>query len=204
MARAGEAKTTARRNNPPTVMFYLGAAAALLGARSFERMEATMATKADFTPDEWKTLIESPLIAGFAISAADPSGLFGLLAEGLASAKALVEAKTNAGNALIEAVAGELMTPEGRDSARSSVKALAAGASPADLKTRALAELKKTAVALDAKAPADAHAFKTWLEHIAQLVAEASSEGGFLGFGGVKVSEAEKATLQEISSTLGA
>lgn len=163
-----------------------------------------MATKADFTPDEWKTLIESPLIAGFAISAADPSGLFGLLAEGLASAKALVEAKTKAGNALIEAVVGELMTPEGRDSARSSVKALAAGASPGDLKTRALAELKKTAAALDAKAPADAHAFKTWLEHIAQLVAEAGSEGGFLGFGGVKVSEAEKATLAEISSTLGA
>jgi hypothetical protein len=34
-------------------------------------------------------------------------------------------------------------------------------------------------------------------------VAEASTEGGFLGFGGVRVSEAEKATLAEISGALG-
>jgi len=34
-------------------------------------------------------------------------------------------------------------------------------------------------------------------------VAEASTEGGFLGFGGVRVSDAEKATLTEISSALG-
>src|SRR5262245_22132772 len=35
---------------------------------------------------------------------------------------------------------------------------------------------------------------------ISQHVAEASKEGGFLGIGGVSVSEAEKATLTEISS----
>jgi len=35
-----------------------------------------------------------------------------------------------------------------------------------------------------------------------QHVAEASKEGGFLGIGGVRVSEAEKATLTEISSAL--
>jgi hypothetical protein len=34
-------------------------------------------------------------------------------------------------------------------------------------------------------------------------VAEASKEGGFLGFGGVQVSEAEKATLAEIAAALG-
>jgi hypothetical protein len=35
-----------------------------------------MATKANFTPGEWKTLLQSPLIVGIAVSAADPSGLF--------------------------------------------------------------------------------------------------------------------------------
>jgi hypothetical protein len=34
-------------------------------------------------------------------------------------------------------------------------------------------------------------------------VAEASKEGGFLGIGGVQVSEAEKATLAEIAAALG-
>jgi hypothetical protein len=163
-----------------------------------------MATKSDFTQDEWKTLLESPLLAGFAISIAEPSGIFGLFAEGLASAKALVEARTKTGDALIDTVVQDLLTPEGRESARSSVKSLASGSSPIELKTRALAELKKAGAALDAKAPAEAQAFKAWLEHIAKMVAEAGSEGGFLGFGGVKVSEAEKATLAEISSALGA
>ena len=45
-----------------------------------------------------------------------------------------------------------------------------------------------------------AAAFKSWLRQISQHVAEASNEGGFLGIGGVPVSEAEKATLTEISS----
>ena len=38
---------------------------------------------------------------------------------------------------------------------------------------------------------------------ISQEVAEASVEGTFLGFGGMKVSDAEKATLAEIAKSLG-
>jgi hypothetical protein len=41
------------------------------------------------------------------------------------------------------------------------------------------------------------------LRHTSQAVAEAAPEGGFLGFGGVRVSDAEKATLAEISGALG-
>jgi hypothetical protein len=55
---------------------------------------------------------------------------------------------------------------------------------------------------VDAKAPGDTAAFKSWLRQISQHVAEAAKEGGFLGIGGVAVSEAEKATLAEISSAL--
>jgi hypothetical protein len=64
--------------------------------------------------------------------------------------------------------------------------------------------LKQAAAIVDAKAPSDASAFKSWLRHTAQAVAEASTEGGgFLGVGGVPVSEAEKATLAQISAKLG-
>ena len=52
------------------------------------------------------------------------------------------------------------------------------------------------------KAPGDAVAYKAWLLQISQSVAEAAEEGGFLGFGGVPVSDAEKATLAEISTAL--
>jgi hypothetical protein len=127
-----------------------------------------------------------------------------LLQEGLASAHALVEAKTNpSADELIKAVTEDLMTSEGRTNAREGVKAVATSGDFAGMKDRALAELKQTAAILDAKAPADATAFKAWLGHIAQVVAEAGTEGGFLGFGGVKVSDKEKATLAEINKFLG-
>lgn len=164
-----------------------------------------MADKSSFTADEWKSVLESPLLAGFAVSAADPSGLIGTLQEGLASAKALAAAKADANaDALIKSVVNDLMTPEGRTSAREGVTSLIKGAQLSEMKARALAELGKTAAILDAKAPAEATAFKNWLNEIAKLVAEAGTEGGFLGFGGVKVTETERATLGEISTALRA
>ena len=44
--------------------------------------------------------------------------------------------------------------------------------------------------------------FKRWIYANAEKVANAASEGGFLGFGGVKVSEKEKATLAQLSAAL--
>jgi hypothetical protein len=80
---------------------------------------------------------------------------------------------------------------------------LAGAAKPADAVQASLANLKEVSAILDAKAPQDAAGFKTWLRTIGQNVADASSEGGFLGIGGVQVSDAEKATLADISKALG-
>ncbi len=162
-----------------------------------------MADKSSFTPDEWKKILEAPILAGFAISAGDPSGFIGTLQEGLASAKTLAAAKADPGaDKLIKAVVEDLLTPEGRTAARDGVKNLVQGAQLADLKDRALAELGRTAAILNAKAPTEAAAFKSWLGHMANVVAEAGTEGGFLGFGGVKVSDKERATLAEITKAL--
>ena len=78
-----------------------------------------------------------------------------------------------------------------------------ADAKPGDVVPRALEILRQASAVLDAKAPEDAPAFKAWLNGVAAKVAEAAAEGGFLGFGGVKVSEAEKATLADIARALG-
>jgi hypothetical protein len=65
-----------------------------------------MATKADFTPDEWARLLASPMIAGMAITAADPSGVWGLLKESMAGGWALLEARqSDTANSLVKAVA---------------------------------------------------------------------------------------------------
>jgi hypothetical protein len=162
-----------------------------------------MASKASFTADEWKQLLESPMLAGMAVTAADPSGLWGLIKEGFAASGALAQVKADAGsNALIKAVAADFETSEGRSAARDGLKAKFAGGKPGDLKPKAIDGLRQVSALLEAKAPDDASAFKAWLQAIAQRVAEAAKEGGFLGFGGVQVSDAEKATLAEISGAL--
>jgi hypothetical protein len=163
----------------------------------------TMANKASFTPDEWVLLLESPMMAGMAVSAAEPSGLFGMLKESFATGKLLVQAKSDAtANELVKAVAADYETAEGRKAASEGLKAKLGGGQSADIKAKALDALRQVTALLAAKAPGDAAAYKAWLTHISQNVAEASKEGGFLGFGGVQVSDAEKATLAEIATAL--
>ena len=163
-----------------------------------------MAAKTDFTPDEWKSLLQSPLITGIAVSAADPGGIFGMLEESMASARALLQAKADpSADALVKAVAADYETSEGRTLAQDGLKAALIGSKPADIVAKALEGLRGVSALLDRKAPADSLAFKTWLAGVAKAVAEAASEGGFLGFGGVQVSDAEKATLAQIAMALG-
>lgn len=164
-----------------------------------------MAGKADFTAEEWSAILSSPLLAGLAVSLAEPSGLWGLLQESMASGRALLEAGTDPNSsALVRAIFADIETSEGRTTARDALKVELNGKSPAEVKEKAIAGLKQAASAVDAKAPSEAAAFKAWLNHIAERVAEAASEGGFLGFGVIRVSDAEKATLAEIASALNA
>ena len=83
-----------------------------------------------------------------------------------------------------------------------AVAAEKAGLAPVQLAAAFLALGKQPASRAAAKAPGDAAGFKAWLGQVGQAVADAASEGGFLGFGGVQVSEAEKATLDEIAVAL--
>lgn len=161
-----------------------------------------MTDKASFTPDEWTALISSPLLAGMAVTVAEPSGLWGMLREGMASARAMVEAKSASGSALAKSIAEELSTSQGRSAAQQALKARLSGKSAAELKQQIITSLKAVGDIADQKAKQDAPAFKAWLKHIAEAVAEASTEGGFLGFGGVSVSDAEKATLAEVAAAL--
>ena len=163
-----------------------------------------MAGKANFTPDEWTRIVASPMVAGMAITAADPSGLWGLLKEAFAGGQSLLAVKQDtSANPLAKAVADDITVPEIRTAARDRLQGQFKGAQIGDMKNRAIEELRAVATLVDTKAPDDAAGFKTWLQSVAQKAAEAGNEGGFLGFGGVAVSEAEKATLVEISSALG-
>jgi hypothetical protein len=162
-----------------------------------------MADKSSFTADEWKKLIEAPMLASIAVTAADPSGLWGMLKESIAAGSALAKVKADAAaDPLIKAIAAEYQTDEGRSVARDGLKARLGSAKPSDATSKAVAALSEVASILDAKAPENAAAVRSWLAAISQAVAVASKEGGFLGFGGVQVSDAEKATLAQVASAL--
>lgn len=163
-----------------------------------------MADKTNFTKDEWALLLRSPMNAGMAITAAEPSGLFGLLKESLAGGAALARAVTDANaNPLVKAVAADFQTSDGRATAHDGLKAEFANSKPAEIKSKAITSLREVTALLAAKAPGDAAAFKNWLRQISQKTAEAASEGGGLFSGGVQVSVVERVTLNEISSALG-
>jgi hypothetical protein len=159
--------------------------------------------KSNFTPDEWKLLLESVMAASIAITAAEPSGLWGLLKESFAGGTELAKAKMDpSADALVKAVVGDFGTAEGRSITRDGLKDKLKASKPAELKDKCIEILRQAGAVVDAKATGDAAAFKGWLRQISQHVAEAAKEGGFLGFGGVAVSDAEKATLTEISGAL--
>jgi hypothetical protein len=162
-----------------------------------------MSSKASFTPEQWNRIVGSPMIVSMAVTASDPSGLWGMLKEGMAGGWAMLEARrAPRANELIKAVADDFATAETRDATRNALQTNFKVKEIAEIRTKAIEELRAVAALLDAKASGDAGAFKSWLREIAQKAAEAANEGGFLGFGGVAVSEAEKATLSEIASAL--
>jgi hypothetical protein len=157
-----------------------------------------MVDKSSFTADEWELLQESVMMAGMAVTAADPNGLWGLLKEVFATNDELVKVRTDAGaNPLIKAVVSDFGNEHGRSATRDVVKAKLRNLKPAEIPAKCIETLRQAGEVLDTKAPADAAAFKGWLRQISQHVAEAAPE-----IGGALVSDKEKATLKEISDAL--
>lgn len=160
-----------------------------------------MTDKAAFSAEEWETLSEAPLAASMFVTMASPS-LFGAMGEVFAATRRLVEGAQNpSGSPLLMALLGEFKQ---LDTAR---------AAQPDFESRDIESVKATLRAtlsgagslLKQKAtPAEAAEIRAWLNGIATATAEAAKEGGFLGFGGVRVSEDETAALNEINSLLGA
>jgi hypothetical protein len=133
-----------------------------------------MADKSNFTPDEWKLLLESVTMAGIAVTAADPSGLWGLLKESFAEGSPLVQAKMDPRRTRLSRRSLPISKPlKGEGVARDGLKEEFAGGKPAEIKAKCIEVLRQAGAVVDARAPGDAAAFKSWLRQISQHVAEA-------------------------------
>jgi hypothetical protein len=146
--------------------------------------------KADFTEDEWKTVLEGPPSAGLIVIASDRGGS---IRETFSMAKAYTEARKEHGESelLDEIVSAK---PE-MDRTRYH--------SPEELKEGSLKHITEAVDLISSKAtPEELEEYKKFIVGLANRVAEARKEG-FLGLSGERVSDDERAAIAEVEAALG-
>jgi hypothetical protein len=159
-----------------------------------------MTTKADFTSEEWARLERAPIVAGMAISLADPGGPIEAIKETSASLKTVLEtARAEGESELVASVAKEVVEKaQRRQSPLGDFKPRGAQA-PVEI----LEELSAVNQLVTEKAaPEEAEEFREWLLTAARRTAEAAKEGGFLGFKAERVSEGEQQMLERLKAVL--
>jgi hypothetical protein len=158
-------------------------------------------TKSDFTEDEWATLLRAPMVAGMAITFADPGGPIEVVKETSAVLKFATGSSSEQRDDLVGEVAREMRgLVEQRNNPAGGFKPRGALAGK-----EILDELSRANEIVTAKAtPDEAEAFCAWIMECAQRAAEAAKEGGFMGFRAEQVSQGEKDMLAQLRSALDA
>jgi hypothetical protein len=160
-----------------------------------------MLTKNDFAAADWNTLRDTPYLVGLATLMAEPSGL-GTIKEAIAISLGIAENQTS-NIPLIR----DLTSRGEMEGAQGSLKGRFAGSqskpSKDAMRHLALDQARSSIELLSGKASAEEiDAYRKLLFGVADKVAHASREGGFLGFGGKVVSDAEQSFLDELQSTI--
>jgi alkanesulfonate monooxygenase SsuD/methylene tetrahydromethanopterin reductase-like flavin-dependent oxidoreductase (luciferase family) len=156
-----------------------------------------MTTKADFTDEEWARLGRSPLVAGMAISIADPGGPIEALKETSAALKTVLDAAQSGKHGeFVQSVAADVAAKaQQRENPLAGFKPKGSQASAEVLdELRAVNQLL-----VDKTTPEETEQFREWLKEASQQTALAAKEGGFLGFRAVRVSEGEQEMLDRLA-----
>jgi hypothetical protein len=139
-----------------------------------------MATRADFTDEEWKALQAGLTGAGMYVATSDP-GFFDNFREANALAKHLRDVHEHAESVLIRDIASGHERPFGMT------------ASPAEIEEATMSAIGQGIAALEAKAPEEVPAYREAVLEVAQSVA-AAAKG---------VSEKENAALEKLKAAVG-
>jgi hypothetical protein len=166
-----------------------------------------MTERAAYTDEEWATLVGAPVAVIAAVIGASPNGPVGIAQEIGAAVKAFEQAaEERRDNPLIAAL---LLTLKDRfeaftgkapeDAATAQVDVFALGSDA----ERAMASVRSAAELLAHRAPPELAAeVRAWLLELADAVAAAAAEGGFMGIGGEQVSDDERAVIARIEAAL--
>lgn len=159
-----------------------------------------MTAKTDFTDEEWTRVRRAPLVAGMAISLADPGGPIELAKETTASLKTATNPPSR--EQLLAEVALDIESmAQQRQNPMTDFKPTQGS----DPRQQILEELRAVSAIVSSKATAEeAAAFNNWILASAQAAADAAKEGGFMGFGAEQVSQGEKDMLEQVRTAIGA
>jgi hypothetical protein len=138
-----------------------------------------MATKTDFTQQEWEALQKGVTGAGFMVAVSD-RGFFDTFKEAGALTRHLGEARQSASSELIRELAETRSTGFGLTD------------SPAEIETETMEALRTSMEALRAKAPDEEDAYRSFVLEVAESVGNAAGGGEM----------AEAATLEKIRSAV--
>jgi hypothetical protein len=151
-----------------------------------------MTTKAAFNAEDWSVVTAAPALTGLLVVSA---GRGGTVRESVAISRAYAEARENRPGQLLREV---LESPAGVGPGN-------APRSGAELESHALARLRAAIRILDLHAtPEEVAEYKRFVYGVAEAVAHAHKEGGFLGVGGTRVSESEQAVLDRVAAVFDA
>jgi hypothetical protein len=153
-------------------------------------------TKTAFTEEEWARVVRAPLVAGMAVSLADPGGPIEATKESVASLKSATNPPSR--EQLLAEVALEVQSmTQARHNPLGGFK-LTKDRPPRE---QLIEELEGAYRTVAAKATSEELvAYGGWLVAAAQAAADAAKEGGFMGVGAVRVSEGERSMLELISA----
>lgn len=164
-----------------------------------------MTKQADYSQEEWQTLIDGPALVGTSIMLAGKSGL-GSMKESMAVAAGILSGKSDfEDNELVQGIIESRV----KDKMRSTIEDISGDnpylrLKPEELVERVVERCKDIETLLSQKSnAAEADEYKQWMLDVGQRVAEAAKEGGFLGIGGERVSDAESEALSQMRSALG-
>jgi hypothetical protein len=138
-----------------------------------------MATKADFTEQEWETLERGVTGAGFLVALSD-RGFFDTFKEAGALSKHLRTARDNQSSELV------------RDFAETRGTGFGFTDKPDEIERETMSALADAGQILDQKAPDEKEAYRTFVLEVAQSVADAAGGG----------EAAESATIEKIRAAI--
>lgn len=163
-----------------------------------------MSKKSDYSREEWQLLLDVPPAVGTAVMYAGQSGV-GSVKEAMAMASGILGARNGfEGLELIES----LVAARIENNEKSSIETLDSpyvDLTPDQILDDAVARCRRVSDILDDKATDDeADGYVEWTVSLAEKVANAAKEGGFLGIGGTRVSEEEARAIKAVRRALRA